>query len=71
MTYCPESDTESATDRRFNEEIEITPEMIEAGCEAAGLFDRDDELGVFVAAIYRTMRETRLGRTPLWHDKVR
>lgn len=31
MTYCPENDSESGTGRRL--EIEITPEMIEAGAK--------------------------------------
>ncbi len=52
------------------EEIEITPEMIDAGVEAWSLFDPGDRLDATLAAIYRAMhgaqktRGVRLARTP-------
>lgn len=37
------------------DEIEITPEMIEAGVYALGSFDRDDPSEEIVAAVYQAM----------------
>jgi hypothetical protein len=41
------------------EEIEITPEMIEAGCEASRLYDRDDPKDWEIASIYKAMERAR------------
>lgn len=55
MTYCSDNANESATGRR--KEIEITPEMIEAGADALCLFnlgeDRPEEIA---RELYRVMR---------------
>jgi hypothetical protein len=40
-------------------EIEITPAMIEAGCEASRLYDREDPKDWEVAAVYRAMEAER------------
>ena len=39
----------------MTEEIEITPEMVEAGVEAAAIYDSDDSLTDVVTAVYRAM----------------
>jgi hypothetical protein len=42
-----------------DDEIEITPEMIEAGYEASRLYDRDDPKEWEMAAVYRAMEKER------------
>ena len=55
MTYRSDSDSDSATGRRF-ENVEITPEMIEAGIEAISLFKlSEDEFSLILSEIYRAM----------------
>ena len=54
----------------FTKEVEITPEMIAAGCEVAGVFDSGSDPEVVTAAVYLAMEEVRLGRTPSWLCKV-
>jgi hypothetical protein len=41
------------------DEIEITSEMIEAGCAAARLYDREDPKDWEIAAVYRAMEIAR------------
>jgi len=41
------------------EDIEVTPEMIEAGRDAARLYGRDDPKDWGVAAVYRAMETSR------------
>lgn len=40
-------------------EIEITPEMIDAGCEASRLYERGDPKEWEIAAIYKAMEKAR------------
>jgi hypothetical protein len=45
---------------RDRPEIEITPEMIEAGIRAYDLYDSEDPYEWIVAAIYTAMEKARL-----------
>jgi hypothetical protein len=56
LAKLPDSADRPATEPT---EIEITPEMIEAGAEASCLFERDDPKTWEIEAVYRAMERVR------------
>lgn len=53
MTYSEDDGIESAD--RPAQEIEITPQMVEAGVRAASLYSSEDELSEIVRAVFSAM----------------
>jgi hypothetical protein len=51
------------------EEIEITPEMIEAGRRAYEMYDRDDPESWTLSAVYEAMERARLRKLSSQHRR--